>query len=717
MMKHAKKILCLAMSAGMAVSMCMPAIAAGEMEKKETVYTLLNADGTVSSQSVSVHLHRDGGLSGAADESSLSDIACTSGEGGFTQNGQVLTWNVEGSDAYYSGSTEKQAPVSAEISYRLDGTEAPLKELLGKSGRLSVSIHFTNHETKTAKINGRERQVCAPFFTMAAVVFHGEAANVQAEHGRVESFNGNQAAGFLCLPGVKDSLDGLLSDSDLADQLFDSVTVEADVRDLAAPTIFVACATDPELLEDTALDELASLEELGGDMDAMKDAMTKLLDGAAQLAQGASELSTGANTLQDGVNQLDSGAAQLRSGTAALQDGANALNSGSVSARDGANEVKSGADRLAAGLGDLRNGAGAVASACQQLKNGSAALSAGLNTLNEKSAQLSTGAAQAADGAAALAESLSPEGALGAGSQAFAEALGGAAAQGSAALQQLPSPEAFGQLLQAAEVAPEQQAALLTAYTGAYQAAGGLSAGIDQLNAQYSQINSGIQQAGQGAAALQQGVGAMSQGIAEYTQGVASAAAGANQLDSGLAQLVQQLPGLTSGVNELASGANQLSAGAGSLRDGNAALADGAAQLAAGIDELAAGAGQLAEGLQALVQGAAELADGASRLAEGAGELQDGLQRFDEEAVSKLTDSVDPDHLTELNETVEVMKGQLEEYKSFSGAAEGTRSSVKFIMKTTPPAEESDQEQIKEEEQIPEASGSFWDRLMGLFRK
>lgn len=714
-MKPAKRIFCLAMSAVLAASMGMPAIAAGELEKKETVYTILNPDGSLSSQSVSVHLHREGGLSGVADESSLSDIACTSGEGGFTQNGQTLTWNVEADDARYNGSTEKQAPVSAEITYCLDGTEAPLEELLGKSGRLSVSIHFTNHETATVTVNGQERQVCAPFFTMAAVVLDENATNIQAEHGRTESFNGRQAVGFLCLPGVKDSLDGLLSGTGLEDKLFDTVTVEADVKELTAPTIFVACATDPELLEDTALDELEKLEGLGDDMDAMEEAMTKLLDGAAQLAQGASELSTGAVKLQDGVIQLDNGAAKLRDGTAALQNGASALNSGSVSARDGANELKSGADQLAAGLGNLQSGAGALSSACQQLKTGSATLTAGLNTLNEQSAPLNNGASQVLEGSAALAESLSPEGTLGSGSQAFADALSSAAAQGSAAMQQLPSPEAFGQLLAGAGIDPEQQAPLLTAYTSAYQAAGGLSSGMDQLNAQYAQIQGGIQQAGQGAAALHQGAGALSQGTAEYTQGVVNAAAGANQLDSGLAQLGQQLPGLTGGVNELAAGANQLSVGAGSLRDGNAALADGAAQLAAGIDELAAGAGQLTEGIQALVRGAAELAEGASRLAEGSSELQDGLIRFDQEAISKLTSSVDPEQLEELNVTVESMKELLKSYQSFSGAAEGTQNSVKFIMKTRQPEQKAETEAV-DEEYPTEESGSLWERIVGLFR-
>lgn len=714
-MKIIRKMTCCILSLTLAAVMAMPAFAADGLSKNETVYTVLEPDGSVSSQSVSVHLHQDGGLDGVEDRSLLSQIECTSGQGGFTQNGETITWNVADSDAYYTGTSDRQAPVSAEITYALNGKEAPLDELLGQSGRLKITVSLSNHESTSVQIQGKSREICTPFVTLVAVALGDSAQNIQAEHGKIESLNGTQAVGFLCLPGVRESLEGLLPEQaeDLEDSLIDTVTVEADVESLSSPTIMIACATDPGLLSESALEELDELDTLGEDMDAMDNAMSQLLDGAVQLTEGAEELNSGANRLKDGAGQLDSGAAQLQEGTAALQDGANALNSGSASARDGAAQLKTGADQLAAGISQLQSGAGTLASACGQLKSGSTSLTAGLNTLNEQSAALTAGAKQAAEGSAALAEAA--DGQLATGSQAFAEALNGAAAQGSAGLQQLPAPEAYAQLLQSAGIAPEQQAALMAAYSGAYQTAGGLSAGLERLSSQYAQIDAGIQQAAQAAVSLQQGVSSLSQGVEAYTQGVASAAAGASQLDAGLAQLNQQVPSLTGGVNELMNGAGQLSSGASSLRDGNAALAEGAAQLAAGIDQLAQGASQLSEGIQALVSGAAELAEGTSRLSDGTQDLQDGLEQFDEEAVSKLTGSVDPDQLEALNKTVKSMKEQLNAYDSFSGAPDGVQNSVKFIMKTSHP--NSKTEATPTEEEAPaEDTRSFWDRLTGLFQ-
>lgn len=713
-MKTIRKMTCCLLAAALTAAMPLPALAADSLSKNETVYTILNPDGSVSSQSVSVHLHQDEGLEGVEDRSQLSQVECTSGQGGFTQNGETLTWNVADSDAYYKGTSDRQAPVSAKITYALNGQEAPLEELLGQSGHLAITIELTNHETATTEIDGETRAIHTPFVALVAVAPGDGARNIQAEHGKIESLNGTQAVGFLCLPGVKESLEGLLPEQveDLEDHLIDSVTVEADVDSLSAPTIMIACATDPDLLEESALDELDKLDSLGEDMDAMDDAMSQLLEGAVQLTEGAEELNNGANRLKDGADQLDSGAARLQEGTTALQDGANALNSGSISARDGAAQLKSGADQLAVGLNTLQSGAGSLAAACQQLKSGSASLVTGLNTLNGKSAELSTGVQQIASGSAALAEAAG--GQLAVGSQAFAEALNGAAVQGVAGLQQLPAPEAYAQLLQSAGVTPEQQAALLAAYSGAYQTASGLTAGLEQLDSQYAQIDAGIQQTAQGAASLQQGTSNLAQGIEAYTQGVASAAEGAAQLDGGLAQLTQQIPALTGGVNELVSGAGQLSSGAGSLRDGNAALAEGAAQLAAGIDELAQGAGQLSEGIQALVSGAAELAEGTARLSEGTVDLQDGLVRFDEEAISQLTDSVDPEQLEALNKTIHIMEDQLNAYDSFSGAPEGTQTSVKFIMKTSQPEVRTETTSTAEDS-VTTDTRSFWERLTDLF--
>lgn len=280
-------------------------------------------------------------------------------------------------------------------------------------------------------------------------------------------------------------------------------------------------------------------------------------------------------------------------------------------------------------------------------------------------------------------------------------------------MQQLLTPEAYGQLL--TSLPAEQQTQLLAAYSGTYQAAVELTAGLNQLNQGYAPINSGIQQTGQASVSLQQGLESLNQGITQYTQGVASAHHGASQLDTGLGQMGQQLPGLTSGVENLAAGANRLSAGAEQLQSGNTALANGAAQLSSGLEELSGGSVQLTDGIKALVAGTLELESGVSQVSDGAGQLENGLRQFDEEGLSTLTEGLDPDQLKDLKDVTNMMREQLKEYGSFSGAAEGTEVTTKFIMKTTRPEDSQNKPEAEETSASTEEKESFWDRLISLF--
>ena len=87
-MKLYKRIVGAGLSALLAVGMALPALAAGQLEKDETVYVVLEPDGSVRSQTVSTHLHQDGGLSGTVDRTSLTNIENTQDAAAFTQKGQ-----------------------------------------------------------------------------------------------------------------------------------------------------------------------------------------------------------------------------------------------------------------------------------------------------------------------------------------------------------------------------------------------------------------------------------------------------------------------------------------------------------------------------------------------------------------------------------------------------------------------------------------------------
>ena len=171
--------------------------------------------------------------------------------------------------------------------------------------------------------NGTDRTIVTPLVTAVGVIFGQDATNVVAAHGLVESAAKSNVAAFVTLPGVKDSLSGLLPDEldTIEDYLQDTITVEADVTELTCPQVMMACATSAAALGTDNVFDLSSLNDLTDGINQLNDAMSQLLDGASQLEDGTSQLSSGVLALLDGANTLNSGAAALDNGLGQLTDG------------------------------------------------------------------------------------------------------------------------------------------------------------------------------------------------------------------------------------------------------------------------------------------------------------------------------------------------------------------------------------------------------------
>ena len=329
-----------ALALTLTVSLCQPAFAATKapFSKDETVYAVMAADGSVTKTTVSEHLYNADGLAGVEDRSTLKNIVNTESFAEYTRNGDTLVWNTDDTDVYYKGDTDRQLPISAKVTYTLDGRTAPLSELLGRSGHLVLTIDLTNHETGKVTVNGKERTIVTPLVTAVGVVLGDDASNVNAVNGLMESAAKSSVAAFVTLPGVKDSLDGLLPEqvNGVAEYLQDSVTVEADVESLTAPQILLACAASAEALgQGDEVFDLDSLNDLTDGIAALNDAMNQLLDGASQLKAGAAQLAAGSLALLDGANQLDSGLGQLTEGLDTLTSNNAALTSGAQQVADG----------------------------------------------------------------------------------------------------------------------------------------------------------------------------------------------------------------------------------------------------------------------------------------------------------------------------------------------------------------------------------------------
>ena len=345
-MKKSLRFASAALALTLAAGCAMPAFAAGKssISKSETVYAVMNGDGSIKSTTVSEHLYSASGLANVTDKTTLTDIQNTESDAEFTQNGEELVWNTNDTDVYYKGNTDKALPIDVKVTYALDGQEAALEDIIGKSGHLTVTVNLKNNETGTVNVNGKDRTIVTPLITAVGVILGGDASNMTAEHGMIESAAKSSVAAFVTLPGVKDSLSGLLPDEvdSIEDYLQDTVTVEADVEDFTCPQVMVACATSTAALGTSNVFDLSSINDLTDGINQLNDAMSQLMDGASQLVDGTSQLAGGVLALLDGANTLNNGAAALDDGLGQLTNGLDTLSANNAALNAGAQQVADG---------------------------------------------------------------------------------------------------------------------------------------------------------------------------------------------------------------------------------------------------------------------------------------------------------------------------------------------------------------------------------------
>jgi putative membrane protein len=341
-MKKSLRFASAALALTLAAGCAMPAFAAGKssFSKSETVYAVMNGDGSIKSTTVSEHLYSASGLANVTDKTTLTDIQNTESDAEFTQNGEELVWNTNDTDVYYKGNTDKALPIDVKVTYALDGQEAALEDIIGKSGHLTVTVNLKNNETDTVNVNGKDRTIVTPLITAVGVILGGDASNVTAEHGMIESAAKSSVAAFVTLPGVKDSLSGLLPDevNSIEDYLQDTVTVEA----VTCPQVMVACATSTAALGTSNVFDLSSINDLTDGINQLNDAMSQLMDGASQLVDGTSQLAGGVLALLDGANTLNNGAAALDDGLGQLTNGLDTLSANNAALNAGAQQVADG---------------------------------------------------------------------------------------------------------------------------------------------------------------------------------------------------------------------------------------------------------------------------------------------------------------------------------------------------------------------------------------
>ena len=185
---------------------------ARNVTKSETVYVNMNAMGGVTKTTVTDWIHTDSPEVRVYDVTDLDSSAIQNVKGDILpiineKNTSEILWNMNSTDLYYTGTTNKQVPVKIKINYFLNGQPITAEEIAGQSGQVKIEFEFQNTYTKAVKINGTTRKMYLPMVVVGGTILpEAHFSAIETENGLSLGDGSNELVGVFSIPGVGESL-------------------------------------------------------------------------------------------------------------------------------------------------------------------------------------------------------------------------------------------------------------------------------------------------------------------------------------------------------------------------------------------------------------------------------------------------------------------------------------------------------------------------------
>ena len=587
--------------------------------KDETVYSKVKSNGESYQTTVTEHIKNTDDLETLNDISELLNITNTNGDEEFSRENNSITWKASGNDIYYKGNTEKELPIESSIKYELDGEEIEAKDLAGKSGKIKITINYTNKEERTVRINGKTEKMYVPFVVATGTMFDNtKIKNVTVTNGKVID-NGNKTLVVaLSCPGLIESL-GLEDDVDID---LNKIEISFDAENFEMGNIMSVAM--PKVFENSDIDNLDALDDIYSQINDLKSASTQLVEGAKTLQDGTEEYVSKSIEFADGLESFNQGINTATNSYNKIDEGIDSVNSNISTIKNGANKLNKGASDLSDGLNSLQTGVSAgKEKAVSSLEESSETLSEGIDQIIAgKDQEVETIKEQVIENANnQLADGLKT-GVSSAVSSAIDSTM-------SAKLNAIMSDESLTKAEREAlaKVAPkltvtdaEKQAMSKQIGTAIDSAVAKTTkaqeAGLDKINDNEKGVKAGLKTLKtQASSSIKIGISAISSGFDSITEGTTELIAGSNVLKNGTSTLSQGTSKLQTGVNTLSNGSKELKTGLSTLNSSSDMLNSANKQL---------------------LEGANTISDGAKTLAEG-------MSEFDEEGIKKIVSLVNGD--------------------------------------------------------------------------
>lgn len=703
-------------------------------EKTETVYSVLNGDGSVSDIVVSSWLHDDDGIKNLKEKLNLTDVRNVKTDETPEESNGEYTWNSDSNDVYYQGKATEKLPVSFKITYELDGQEISESDLDGKTGHLKIRIHMTNENSETKTINGKDIIIHPCFVAGGMMTLNNDhVANVKCEQGKIVSDGSSQILVFAAVPGLKETLDSA-DLSKVSDEMKagDDVEIECDVTDYENAGLMMGMSDEMDISD--VLGDIDSLDELTDGIDQLMDADDQLIDGAKQLEEGTETLisesapltsssgsirvlSNGALTLNDGALRLKAALGQYTGGVSQLNAGVDAL----YAIPQGAKKISDG---ITVSTSDSVSLADGVSSLTKRLEDMKSQVDAGLNTENVTAmlGQLST-ALDTLSGTLqkdyAVLEELESTlngittqlGTTATLPQVLAQYKNGISESATAILKATKTAsgtiDASINTLKNAGVSEDSDA-----IKSLQDQKKSLDDQFNALEGTFKSLNTTFDTVGSVISGLSSTIADSKTKLENLQKDINDSKAILTQMQTQLAKSQGSLSALGSMQKQMDAGFDQLIAGSKKIQDGVATVNAGVQQLEeqsqAGIDKvkvatstlagnndaLNSGMSSLQEGTQSIADQSGsfnEMADGLDSLKsafetlhDGAKQLSDGQQQFRDEGLNELKEKVDlsVDEINMLKDIMDEVSAMNKEYREYAGDNEDYEVVTRYVFRT-----------------------------------
>ena len=641
--RRLSKALAMFLAAALTIPAAVP-VAASEStaDKEETVYVKTDANGEEKTVIVSDWLKNFSGEAKIKDATDLTDVENVKGNETYKRGKKdSITWNANGKDIYYQGTSDKNLPVSMKVTYYLDGKEISPKKLVGKSGKVKIRYEYENHSAVTKTINGKQTTVYTPFTMITAAILNTDNfSNVKATNGKVISDGNKHIVIGVAMPGLADSLNlkntSIGSNFDIPEDF----EITADVEDFQMTV--TATVANSDTLSEFGLDDAGDLSELTDSLKDLENATDKLCDGSGDLVKGIEKLVTASGKLKSGTKQIAISSKQLATGLDKLVNGSTTLKNGTSQLAKGTSALPSSTEKLDNGvrqiLKELQNSTPSESDQAKLQSNlQSAQTGITKELMNIKTQTESVGVSAKTLGT--LAES------IGASATDVGDQAG-----------------AIGEFIKNnySSLTDEQKAQLTTI-------AGSLKTDAENLGGQAKNLGTYAGSIGTSLQETQTDLQIVSGCLTQIQNLLTKTKTSTAQLESALKQIAEGTGQLKTSSKTLASSIKKLDEGAKTLNSGTKTAANGAKKLSKGAKTLDNGMGQMTTGIATLKNGAVT--------------LNKGMLTFRKDGIEKLVNTINDD-AKEILDRADAVMDEGENYQTFTKKASGTKGSVKFIIET-----------------------------------